>query len=55
MLEFMEGRNVFNPIDHAQRQYVLPLALAQYIGLMGLPPLWMIQQSSDPVIFYSFR
>ncbi|KJX97122.1 protein kinase [Zymoseptoria brevis] len=50
VLELLEGRNVFNPIDRVHDQYVLPVALAQYISLMGPPPLWMIQQSEDPVI-----
>lgn len=48
--ELLEGRNIFNPIDTVYNHYVLPLALAQYIGYMGLPPLWMIQQSENPVI-----
>lgn len=50
MLELLEGRNLFEPIDRVHNQYVLPLALAQYIGYMGPPPLWMIQQSDNPVI-----
>lgn len=50
MLELLQGRNLFSPIDTAHSQYVLPLALAQYIGYMGPPPLWMIQQSSDPAM-----
>lgn len=50
MLELLEGRNVFDPIDRVHNQYVLPLALSQYIGYMGLPPPWMIQQSTNPVI-----
>ncbi|KAF2765901.1 kinase-like protein [Teratosphaeria nubilosa] len=50
VLELLEGRNVFDPIDHVHRQYVLPLALAQYIGLMDPPLLWMIEQSEDPLI-----
>ncbi|SMR63713.1 unnamed protein product [Zymoseptoria tritici ST99CH_1A5] len=50
VLELLEGRNVFNPIDRVHNQYVLPVALAQYISLTGPPPLWMIQQSEDPVI-----
>ncbi|KAE8320134.1 kinase-like domain-containing protein [Aspergillus transmontanensis] len=40
-----EGKNVFDPIDHVNNQYVLPLALAQYIGYLGLPPLYLIQNS----------
>ena len=40
-LELMEGTNLFNPIDID----VLPLALAQYIGYLGLPPLEMIRKS----------
>lgn len=50
VLELLEGRNLFDPIDRTHNQYVLPLALAQYIGYMGLPPLWMIQQSDNPTI-----
>ncbi|KAI9662922.1 MAG: hypothetical protein M1821_007969 [Bathelium mastoideum] len=44
-LELLEGRNLFDPIDRANSQYVLPLALAQYIGYLGLPPLEVIKQS----------
>lgn len=44
-LELMEGKNLFNPIDRVHNQYVLPLALAQYIGYLGPPPLEMIRQS----------
>ena len=44
-LELLEGKNVFDPIDHTQRQYVLSLALAQYIGYLGPPPLDLIKQS----------
>lgn len=49
-MELLEGRNLFAPIDKVQNEYVLPLALAQYISYMGPPPLWMIQQSKNPVI-----
>lgn len=49
-LELLEGRNLFHPIDTSNKQYVLPLALSQYIGYMGLPPPWMIRQSNNPVI-----
>lgn len=41
-LELLEGKNVFQPIDYEHHQYVLPLALAQYIGLLGHPPTSMI-------------
>lgn len=41
----MEGKNLFDPIDHVNKQYVLPLALAQYIGYLGPPPLEMIRKS----------
>lgn len=41
----MEGKNLFSPIDPANNQYVLPLALAQYIGFLGPPPLEMIRKS----------
>lgn len=46
----MEGRNLFDPIDHLHKQYVLPIALAQYISVLGPPPLWMIQESGNPAI-----
>ncbi|KAI9374028.1 hypothetical protein BJX61DRAFT_532695 [Aspergillus egyptiacus] len=32
MLELLEGRKLFDPIDQVHGQYVPPLALAQYIG-----------------------
>lgn len=41
----MEGKNLFDPIDRVNHQYVLPLALAQYIGYLGPPPLHMLQES----------
>ncbi|KAK2757613.1 hypothetical protein FQN54_004582 [Arachnomyces sp. PD_36] len=44
-LELMEGKNLFDPVDRVNNQYVLPLALAQYIGYLGLPPLEMIRKS----------
>ncbi|CRL21622.1 Serine/threonine-protein kinase DCLK [Penicillium camemberti] len=44
-LELLEGKNLFDPIDHVHGQYVLPLALAQYIGYLGLPPMNIIQNS----------
>lgn len=44
-LELMEGKNLFNPIDQVNNQYVLPLALAQYIGYLGPPSLEMIRKS----------
>ncbi|EEP82159.1 predicted protein [Uncinocarpus reesii 1704] len=44
-LYLMEGKNLFEPIDHVHNQYVLPLALAQYIGYLGPPPLEIIKQS----------
>ena len=50
MLELLEGRNLFDPIDKVHNQYVLPLALAQYMAYMGPPPIWMIRQSANPVI-----
>ncbi|KXS94721.1 hypothetical protein AC579_9204 [Pseudocercospora musae] len=49
-LELLEGRNLFHSIDKAHKQYVLPLAVSQYISYMGLPPLWMIHHSNNPVI-----
>lgn len=33
----MEGRNLFDPMDHEHRQYVYPLAMAQYIAYLGPP------------------
>ncbi|KAJ5971958.1 protein kinase [Penicillium vulpinum] len=36
-LELLEGKNLFDPIDRVHGQYVLPLALAQYIGYLGPP------------------
>ncbi|KZN92551.1 Serine/threonine-protein kinase [Penicillium chrysogenum] len=44
-LELLEGKNLFHPIDHVHGQYVLPSALAQYIGYLGPPPLNIIQNS----------
>lgn len=44
-LELLEGKNLFDPIDRVHGQYVIPLALAQYIGYLGPPPLKIIQQS----------
>ncbi|CAK1361676.1 unnamed protein product [Cercospora beticola] len=44
-LELLEGKNLFKPIDHVHRQYVLPLALAQYIGYLGPPPLRILRDS----------
>ncbi|KAJ5515891.1 protein kinase domain-containing protein, partial [Penicillium freii] len=44
-LELLEGKNLFDPIDHVHGQYVLPLALAQYIGYLSPPPLNIIQNS----------
>ncbi|OAL34541.1 hypothetical protein AYO20_06171 [Fonsecaea nubica] len=44
-LELLEGRSLFDPIDRVHDQYVLPLALSQYIGYLGPPPLEMIKRS----------
>ncbi|KAL9099100.1 MAG: hypothetical protein Q9163_005354 [Psora crenata] len=44
-LELLEGKNLFDPVDRVTNEYVLPLALAQYIGYLGPPPLDMIKQS----------
>ncbi|KAF3482748.1 CMGC/SRPK protein kinase [Arthroderma uncinatum] len=44
-LELMEGRNLFDPVDRVNNQYVIPLALAQYIGYLGEPPRAMLAQS----------
>lgn len=44
-LELLEGKSLFDPIDRVHNQYVLPLALAQYIGYLGPPPLDMIKRS----------
>ena len=42
----MEGKDVFDPIDRTVDQYILPVALAQYIGLLGPPPLDMLRRSA---------
>ncbi|KAF2813565.1 kinase-like protein [Mytilinidion resinicola] len=44
-LELLEAKNLFDPIDRVDHRYVLPIALAQYIGYLGPPPLEMIKQS----------
>ncbi|RAL10301.1 kinase-like protein [Aspergillus homomorphus CBS 101889] len=47
------GKNLFDPVDRVHGQYVLPLALAQYIGYLRPPPLEIIQKSnliSEPPI-----
>ncbi|QMW42280.1 hypothetical protein G4B11_005604 [Aspergillus flavus] len=44
-LELLEGKNLVDPVDRVHGQYVLPLALAQYIGYLGPPPLEIIQKS----------
>ncbi|PGH11543.1 hypothetical protein AJ79_04801 [Helicocarpus griseus UAMH5409] len=44
-LEFLEGRNLFDPVNRVHNQYVLPLASAQYIGYLGPPPLDIIRKS----------
>ncbi|KAK4987165.1 hypothetical protein LTR66_007669 [Elasticomyces elasticus] len=44
-LELLEGKNLFDPIDHVHDQYVLPLALVQYVGYLGPPPLEVIMRS----------
>ncbi|EXJ83982.1 CMGC/SRPK protein kinase [Capronia epimyces CBS 606.96] len=44
-LKLLERRNLFDPIDREHNQYVLPLALSQYIGYLGPPPLEMIKRS----------
>ncbi|KAF2768022.1 kinase-like protein [Teratosphaeria nubilosa] len=49
-LELLEGRNFFDTIDKAHKQYVLPVAIAQYISVLGPPPLWMIQESESPSV-----
>ncbi|KAF2771101.1 kinase-like protein [Teratosphaeria nubilosa] len=49
-LQLIEARNLFNPIDYAHSQYVLPVAVAQYISVLGSPPMWMIQESRNPDI-----
>lgn len=41
----MKGKNLFDPINRVDNKYVLPLALAQYIGYLGPPPLEMIRKS----------
>ncbi|KAF2501717.1 hypothetical protein BU16DRAFT_556191 [Lophium mytilinum] len=44
-LELLEGKNLFDPVDRENHQYVLPLALAQYIGYLGPPSLEMAKRS----------
>ncbi|WEW60369.1 hypothetical protein PRK78_005854 [Emydomyces testavorans] len=44
-LELLEGKNLFDPVDPVHNQYVLPLALAQYIAYLGPPPRDIIRQS----------
>ncbi|QRD86671.1 protein kinase [Aspergillus flavus] len=44
-LELLEGKNLVDPVYRVHGQYVLPLALAQYIGYLGPPPLEIIQKS----------
>ncbi|OJJ87940.1 uncharacterized protein ASPGLDRAFT_55214 [Aspergillus glaucus CBS 516.65] len=50
-LELLEDKNLFGPIDQTNNQYVLLLAMAQYIGYLGLPPLEMIKQSPLSMYF----
>jgi hypothetical protein len=50
-LELLEGRKLFDPVD-GRGQYQLPIALAQYIAYLGLPPLAMIRQSPLFRIFF---
>ncbi|KAL4921326.1 kinase-like domain-containing protein [Aspergillus aurantiobrunneus] len=45
ILELMEGKNFLNPLDRVHNHFVLPLALAQYIGYLGPPPPEIICQS----------
>lgn len=45
ILELLEGKNLFDPIDRTNNQYVILLALAQYIGYLGPPSLEIIKQS----------
>ncbi|EFE37876.1 hypothetical protein TRV_07467 [Trichophyton verrucosum HKI 0517] len=52
ILELIEGRNLFDPIDHEHRQYVYPLAMAQYIGYLGPPPPLLMSKS--PVLSQYF-
>ena len=49
-LELIQGSSLFAPIDRTHKQYVLPLALAQHISVLGPPPLWMIQETTNPDI-----
>ncbi|KAJ5953482.1 kinase-like protein [Penicillium verhagenii] len=44
-LELLEGKNLFDPIDHVNGQYVIPLALAQYIGYLGPLP-WILSRTA---------
>lgn len=51
-LELLEGRNLFDPIDRTNDQYVRPWALAQYIGYIGHPPQNMVQQSPINSLYF---
>ncbi|KAL4907141.1 kinase-like domain-containing protein [Aspergillus multicolor] len=51
-LELLEGRNLFDPIDHDHNQYVLPLALAHYIVYLGPPPMHMLEKSPLRSVFF---
>jgi len=52
MLELLEGKNVFDPVDRVNGQYVLPLALAQYISMLGTPPQAMLEASPVASMFF---
>ncbi|GAM91389.1 hypothetical protein ANO11243_094390 [Dothideomycetidae sp. 11243] len=52
MLDLLEGRNLFRPHDPSNNQYVLPVALAQYIAYLGTPPLNVLQQSPIFAVYF---
>ncbi|EFR05429.1 CMGC/CLK protein kinase [Nannizzia gypsea CBS 118893] len=53
ILELIEGRNLFDPMDHEHRQYVYPIAMAQYIGYLGHPPQKMLDKSPVRSTYYN--
>lgn len=54
MLELINPHLLFNTPDKYTDQYDIRITLAQYIGLMGPPPLDMIEESSGPDISTCF-
>lgn len=54
-LELLEGRSIFQPFDPATGEYSFAHALAQYISILGLPPLPLLQRSRDPNLKHYFN